>query len=203
LRKETATTAGNGTTTGNGTTASSATTSATNGGGTVTVTGSLTASGAMTVSGDLKIVGMVESEFLKKLRELAFKTDSDGKQIWPPDSVLGNTIASRKLLSQEFMDAWDALFMLEEKLVPVPTDGAPGSAKALIKDLIDATHWPLSSPTPAPLVPVPVPEPWNTGPHQLAFRRYEVTCAMDILMRAFRNKGAGTGGENTGVPPER
>jgi len=193
-------------TNGNGTTAGDAAatklTAAAETGGSVTVTGSLTANGTMTVSGDLKIVGMIESEFLKQVREIFFKKDENGKQIWPPDDAIGSSPASRKRMSHEFTDAFDALFMREEGLDD-PTGGPPGSALALVKQLIDATNWPIVDETDATHVPVPVPDPWNTGPRQLAFRRYEVSCAMDILMRAFRSKGTGTGGENTGLPPDR
>ncbi len=155
---------------------------------TVNITGAITYTGSssVTISGDVNVIGMVESEFLSKFRE-KFAGNGAPKP-WPRQST--NTPAE---FCTEFTDVLRALFLRNEGSV-TPPDGAPGSAKQIIKELIAETDWPADSPKAA------VPEPWNSNGQSAAFRRYEISCAIYILMRTF--DGLGSGGGSTPFPPD-
>jgi hypothetical protein len=150
--------------------------------------GTLTVAGSVSVTGKVTVVGLIESVFLRKLRE-KFSGSGDMDKAWPPDAIRED----EKAMANEFNDAFSALFLLREGRKKPDADGAEGSAKKLIKELIDETGWPDDK------VKVPVPEPWNTNDRFDLFRRYEISSAMDIMMRAFTAKGAG--GEVTDHPP--
>jgi len=142
----------------------------------------------------VRVVGVIESEFLKKLRA-KFVGNVAGQQLWPPQAALENGAAAKELAAQEFTDAFRALFLLREDFVQPPGDGAEGSARKLIRELIDETGWPFFNDK------VPVPEPWSSTDKRDKFRRYEVSSAMDVLMRLFHAKGAGGGSSD--MPPDR
>ena len=155
-------------------------------------TGTLSVSGTLAVTGNISVVGIIESEFLRKFREKFFGKPGE-EQPWPTTELM----MDNKRLAEEFTDAFRTLFLLREEFDPPAADGADGSAKKLIKQLIDDTGWPLFNEK------VPVPEPWSASDKRDRFRRYEVSAAMDIMMRAFHCKGTGGGGETTGLPPDR
>ena len=106
---------------------------------------------------------------------------------WPRATV--NTPAE---VCTEFTDVFRALFLRREGSID-PSPGERGSAKQMIKELIEKTGWPDSD-------SIAVPEPWKD--RVVAFRRYEIACTMDILMRAFHAKGAG-GPDSPQLPPDR
>jgi len=155
------------------------------------LSGTFALSGTLTVTGDVKVTGTVDSAFLKKLRTKFIGPDPDN-QVWPSDDAVDD----EELAASEFIDAFRALFMLREDGVPPPA-GAPGSAKQLIKELVDETGWPAFNEN------VAVPAPWNTPEKRDSFRRYEVSSAVDVLMRVYHMKGASAGGEPTQLPPDR
>jgi hypothetical protein len=132
-------------------------------------------------TGDVKVVGSIDSLFLQKFRE---KFVTSGK--WPRSST--NTPGE---WSAEFMDVFRAMFLrIEGSETPDP--GPANSAKQLIRELIAETGWPKPE-------QMPVPDPWKDRP--MAFRRYEIVQAMDIMMRVFQPKGLG--GDSSGLPPDR
>jgi len=157
------------------------------------VEGAFLISGALNITGNVKVFGTVDSEFLKLLKQKFAQTDANGKLLWPPDAIMEDEVA----IAGEFTDAFVALFKLQEGGIGPPTDGVPGRAKKLIEELVVATGWPAFNLT------VPVPAPWNKEDRRDSFRRYEVSAAVDVLMRIYHLKGAGGSAEPTGLPPDR
>src|SRR3954471_5618207 len=151
------------------------------------VTGAIsyTGSSSVTIAGDVSIIGMIESPFLKAFRDKFI--GSGAEPAWPRATV--NTPAE---FATEFTDLLRTLFLRREASVS-PPDGAPGSAKQMIKELLDDTQWPDK-------IKSPVPEPWNSNGHFVAFRRYEIACALNILMQTYNSSGQGGG--IGGYPPD-
>jgi len=153
------------------------------------VTGTLTCTGtsSVTVNGDVTVVGMVESEFLGKFREKF--VGSGAAKPWPRAAV--NTKAE---FSTEFTDVFRSMFLRREASID-PPEGEPGSAKQMIKELIEETGWPDNA-------AIPVAEPWKSQGRVVAFRRYEITCAMYILMQEYHaQNNDGAGGGSSELPP--
>jgi len=166
------------------------------GGGNVTVIGKVTGTGTITVGGELKVVGMVESPFLKMVRE-TFTQTNGGTQLWPPEGAMDSTPDSRELLAKEFADAIHAMVRRREDQSFTMPDGPHGSAKKLLKTLVEATRWPAFDNN-----SIAVPEPWSIPQRRDSFRRYEAACTVEIMMRAFHAKGTGTGGDTPKMPPD-
>lgn len=141
------------------------------------------------VSGQPMITASIESEFLRKLRAKLIG-NVPSVQAWP----LAEIMDMESEVSDEFTDAFQALFLALEGAMP-PFDGRAGSAKKLIMELIEETEWPAFNDK------VPVPAPWNVAMKQDAFRRYEVSAAMDVMMRLYHAKGAGAP-DSPKLPPD-
>jgi hypothetical protein len=131
--------------------------------------------------------GLVESEFLKQFRARFVTPPNAENPSWPRETV--NTPME---YANEFVAVFRSLFMLLEGEV-VPPVGPAHSAKQMINELVDETHWPNGK-------DVPVPTPWK-GDRARAFRRYEIAAAINILMKVY-DKG-GPGGDPSGYPPQR
>src|SRR5262245_19448783 len=125
--------------------------------------------------------GLVESEFMKKFREKF--VGSGLPRPWPRETV--NTPAE---FASEFVAVFRSMFMLlvDDEL---PPEGPPKSAKQMIKELITETGWPIGE-------TVPVPDPWKAT-RLRAFRRYEISACIAILMQAYKG---GPGGDPSGYP---
>jgi len=130
--------------------------------------------------------GLVESEFLKKFRAKFVGSDAENKP-WPRQTV--NTPLE---YANEFVAVFRSLFMLLED-DEVPPTGPAHSARQMVKELIDETHWPSGA-------AVPVPTPWKVK-RVRAFRRYEIGAAISILMEEYNARGPG--GDPSGYPPQR
>ena len=128
--------------------------------------------------------GLVESEFLKKFREKFVGTGLP--KPWPRVTV--NTPTE---YANEFVAVFRSMFMLLED-DEVPPEGPPNSAKQMIKELIAETEWPTGE-------SIPVPDPWKLT-RVRAFRRYEISACIAILMQAYKG---GPGGDPSGYPPQR
>ena len=111
---------------------------------------------------------MVESEFLKKFRAKFVGSDQENPP-WPRETV--NTALE---YANEFVAVFRSLFMLLEH-DDVPLTGPAKSARQMVKDLIDETHWPNGE-------SIPVPAPWKVN-RARAFRRYEIGAAINISWR--------------------
>jgi len=159
------------------------------------VSGAFVISGMIGVTGNVKVTGTIESAFLAKLRE-KFSGANPDEPIWPPDAIMQMDEGRDALVAQEFIDVFRALFMLREAGDPPPADGAEGSAKKLLAQLIAETGWPDFE---APAT-VPVPPPWDNTDDRDPFRRYEISAAMDVLMRLYHAKGPAGGSD---LPPDR
>ena len=145
----------------------------------------------LTVTGTVSVVGMIDSEFIKKFRAKFLGTGATARP-WPPASAVGMP----SIAKDEFVDAFSLLFMLKEDFAPVPTDGAPGSARKLIQELIEETGWPVD------MDKAPIPAPWNVAEKADQFRRYEIGCALNLMMSAYDSPAGGVGGGSTPFPPD-
>jgi hypothetical protein len=163
------------------------------GAGTVTNTAAagdtLNIRGSVSVTGPVTIVGTIESDFLNKFR-VKFGVPGQTPRPWPSNDILSKP----DKMVEEFKDVLHALFICRETFADPPTGGTAGSAKKLIEDLIKDNEWPHK------FEKAPVPAPWKTDKERDLFRRYEVSAAMDILMRAY--DAAGAGGGSTPFPPD-
>ena len=130
--------------------------------------------------------GIIESEFLKKFRA-KFTTADAGTPAWPRQSV--NTPAE---FASEFTAVFRSMFLLLED-DEVPAAGPAKSAKQMIKELIEETGWPDGT-------MVPVPDAWKLKRYR-AFRRYEISASIAILMEIYNSLGPG--GDPSGYPPQR
>jgi len=129
--------------------------------------------------------GMVSSKFIKKLEE-TFAPANAGVTFWttvfsPP----GDTHRNAKI-RDDLGDSLRLLFQAREVTSPadlVPIPGSPGSATELMVAVLAATGWPKNP------AQYPVPSAWK---HDAAvFRRYEIACAINILLRAYNTLGSG------------
>lgn len=136
--------------------------------------------------------GLIESEFVQQIRA---KIMGDGAvPNWPPAGITdADAIA-------DMNDALALLFLQNEgKPLPSKIPAAKSLAK-IVRDLLGKSKWPAEPPK----IPVRFhPDPSIELPNRMAaFRRYEVACAFNIMMRAF-HVGAGAAGSDTDWPPQR
>jgi hypothetical protein len=138
--------------------------------------------------------GMADSAFIKKLRE-AFLSPATSLSLW--NNEFADPTASNRtdLIAADIAGAFRSVFLRNENsaLKPAPEPGAANSATKLMEELLldAAKEWPDD------LTKFPVPAPYKVA----AFRRYEIACAVSVMMHAF-NKG-GPGGDPANFPPTR
>jgi hypothetical protein len=128
--------------------------------------------------------GMVESDFIILLR--ARLIGVGGTPTWPPSTMTPDQVIA------DMNAALQVLFLRREQGV-IPAGGAPaGTAVAIVTSILTDTSWPNEPPN--------VPEPWHDGAF-VAFRRYEIACAGNLMMMAFQLSFAGGG--TAGWPPQK
>lgn len=130
--------------------------------------------------------GMVESDFITTLRQTLMGQD---KNLWPPDKLIDEPEKALKQVTAMFR----ALFMRVERRKALPA--APeNSALGIVSKMLKKSKWPNEKDK-----KFPVPAAYKDD-EVLAFRRYEVTCAMALFYQSFH--GAGGGGVPTDWPPK-
>jgi len=135
----------------------------------------------------LSRLGMLSSKFITRMRD-AFLGPEGSAQLWGDDFADPD---DKQLIGEDLSTALRSMFLrLEIAPRPAPLPGTPGSATKLLAQLITETNWPEND------ADFPTPRPWGHD----TFRRYEITCAVNILMRAYNLHGPG--GPPT-WPPER
>lgn len=133
--------------------------------------------------------GMVESEFISTLRSILIPKGKK-KGPWPPREVLDDPA---KVLAQ-----MKAMFGALFDRLELHTDlrrGPTGSAQRIVFDMLAGSDWPNPKDK-----RFPVPSEYSGKKLALAFRRYEISCAMAIFYRAFHR--AGVAGSPTEWPPK-
>ena len=131
--------------------------------------------------------GMVESAFIKELRAILIpKGDKRGP--WPPRKLLPRPDKIRDQMTAMFTMLFDRLELHDDL-----QRGPENSAQRIVFDLLARTDWPFGEKD------FPVPRKWS-GKSLLAFRRYEISCAMGIFYRAFNKFGPQ--GSPTDWPPK-
>jgi len=139
--------------------------------------------------------GMLNSSFIRKLRN-TFLKGTDATQLWSVGFATGDPVQRKVLIKEDLADCFRSLFQVHESTPPAPPlPGTPTSATQLMASLITQTGWAEDIDG-----KVPVPAPWNAADED-QFRRYEVACAMNILMQAYSLFGE-SGGRPT-WPPEK
>jgi hypothetical protein len=131
---------------------------------------------------------MVASQFIVKLRD-TFLSEDAIDNLWSPQFTDPDAPNRNALIAADIASAFRSLFMRNEARA-APEPGAVDSAAKRMKELIEETQWPENA-------AFPVPAPFNED----AFRRYEVGCAVAILMEAFHR--GGPGGDPSNFPPTR
>ena len=131
--------------------------------------------------------GMMDSAFIKTLRSIVTPKGEE-KGPWPPESVLRDASKVRDQMTAMFAALFDSL-ELHDELRKGPKD----SAQRIVFDMLKGSAWPRADKK------FPVPAKWS-GDRLLAFRRYEVSCAMSIFYRAFNRFGPT--GSPTDWPPK-
>lgn len=122
-----------------------------------------------------------DSAFIAGLRARFF---SEGVPQWPPAGMT---------LEAEIADLSAAtgklLFKCEKQASVVTVSGTPGSAENIVSNYLASLGWPGSPPE--------IPEQWRGT--AIAFRRFEVGRAVDVMLQSFHMiKGGGPG---QGWPP--
>jgi hypothetical protein len=136
--------------------------------------------------------GMVPSPFIAKLRE-TFLSPGGLAQLWTPEFTSLDASNRKALIGADIASAFRSLFLRNELHGSTNAEpGAPGSAAKLMKELIEveAVDWPDGT-------TFAIPE----GFEHDTFRRYEVGCAVAIMMEAFHRRNPG--GEPTDFPPSK
>jgi hypothetical protein len=131
--------------------------------------------------------GMIESAFIKTLRSIV-TPKHEKKGPWPPESVLKDNSKVRDQMTAMFAALFDSLERHDDL-----RQGPKGSAQRIVFDMLKGSSWPLADKK------FPVPGKWS-GERLLAFRRYEISCAMGIFYRAFNMFGPK--GSPTDWPPK-
>jgi hypothetical protein len=132
--------------------------------------------------------GMIESAFIKTLRSIVTpKHEKRGP--WPPKNILDDSSKVRDQMTAMFAALFDSLERHDD-LRP----GPKGSAQRIVFDMLKGSSWPLVDKK------FPVPRKWSVDERLLAFRRYEISCAMGIFYRAFNMFGPQ--GSPTDWPPK-
>ena len=132
--------------------------------------------------------GMVESKFIAGLRN-TLMPDGNLPQPWPPRGIIND----RAKLVAEMTTMFRALFLRFEKHLDIPR-GPANSALRVVSDMLKGSKWPLADRK------FPLPAEYNNKKGKVAFRRYEITCAMALFYQALH--GAGGGGVPTDWPPK-
>src|SRR5205085_10843341 len=112
-----------------------------------------------------KKTGMIDSAFIKTLRSIVTPKGEE-KGPWPPDSALRDASKVREQMTAMFEALFDALELHDDL-----RKGAKGSAQRIVFDMLKGSSWPLADKK------FPVPGKWS-GDRLLAFRRYEISCAI-------------------------
>lgn len=133
--------------------------------------------------------GMVESNFISKLRETILPDDEDDAP-WPPEDFAND---KEKALTQ-MNTLFKALFMRVERKRKLP-DASPKSALGIVSAMLAGSKWPKVDDT-----KFPVPAEYQSELAKLSFRRYEVSCAISLFYHAFNE--AGGAGSPTEWPPK-
>jgi hypothetical protein len=136
--------------------------------------------------------GLVASQFILKLRE-TFLSQEAHQDLWSNEFTNSSSNNRNALIAADIASAFRSVFMRNEEGA-APEPGGEGSAARRMKALLDgeASAWPDD------VEAFPVPEPFDHD----KFRRYEVGCAVAVLMEAFHNNGAGAGGASD-FPPTK
>jgi len=126
--------------------------------------------------------GMVDSKFLKELRE-AFLSPAALSSLWNAQFTRSAAPNRKELIAADIAGAFRSVFMRNEVPTLEPESGAANSATKLMKEVLlgDAKDWPRD------LTKFPVPPPYRAA----AFRRYEIACAVSIIMQAYNKHGPG------------
>jgi hypothetical protein len=127
---------------------------------------------------------MIESDFIVEFRKKFI--DEDGAPLWEPD------VSMPMAVSNDIAAVLRKLYLLAEGK-PQASSGDPGSAELMVSELITELGWPASP---------PVPTDWQTTPGAIRFfRRYEIACAVNILLQT---RSLVDGGNNPpGWPPKK
>ncbi len=138
--------------------------------------------------------GLIESDFVKLMRA---KIIGDGDvPNWPAE---GQVLTDADAIA-DMNDALTLLFLRNEgKPLPSKIPAAKSLAK-IVRDLLGKTKWPEEPPK----IPTRFRPDSELGlpNRKAAFRRYEVACAFNIMMKAF-HMGGGAAGSGTDWPPQR
>lgn len=133
--------------------------------------------------------GMVESNFIATLRATLMENPA-GKP-WPSIELENQR---EKILSQ-MTTMFRALFMRVERRRAIPK-ASKKSALGVVTTMLGKSKWPKPNDT-----KFPVPDEYKDAELVLAFRRYEVCCAMNIFYQAYHGSGGG-GGSSPDWPPK-
>jgi hypothetical protein len=127
---------------------------------------------------------MVESEFIVQFRGIFF--NDEGVPQWDPN------VEQHVAVSNDVAAVFRKLYLLLKEQPQSPS-GDPGSAERMVSDLLATMDWPNDP---------PVPNDWlaDDGTKRV-FRRYEIACAMNILMQVLNVLDPG--GDPAGWPPKR
>ena len=137
--------------------------------------------------------GLIESDFVKLLRDRIIG-DGDAPN-WPPE---GEVLSDVDAIA-EMNDALTLLFLRNEgKPLPGKIPGAKSLAK-IVRDLLGKSKWPAEPPK----IPTRFRPDAALGlkNRKAVFRRYEVACAFNIMMKAFHMGSAA--GSGTEWPPQK
>ena len=142
-----------------------------------------------------RITGLIESDFVKKLR--ARIIGDDGMPIWPAELEVDH---EEEDAIRQINLACELLFLRCEG-EPLPSKIHPArSLPRIIQELFnEVPNWPDNEPP-------RVPRRFKEGPKRPdrfnMFRRYEVACAFNIMMKAWdmSQSGGSTGAE---WPPQK
>lgn len=138
--------------------------------------------------------GLLDSKFILKLRE-EFTNPGlpPGQSLWDDNFASSGTPGRKQLIADDIARSFNALFMrLELGADPPTTSTTPraNSSEKIILSLLGtgSGNWP-NDPS------YPIIGTWT----KKAFRRYEISAAMYIILSAFNSSGSG--GEPSGLPP--
>jgi hypothetical protein len=133
--------------------------------------------------------GLLDSAFIIKLRE-TFITDDAQENLWNEDFVDPDAADRKALIAADIASAFRSAFMRCEKHAD-PEPGTANSAAKMMAEVLEETDWPTN------VAEFPVLGDFDAK----AFRRYEVACAMYIIMQAYQR--GNPGGGPTSLPPSR
>ena len=128
-------------------------------------------------SGSLSKFGMVDSKFIAKLRTEFL--GAAGATLWGPGFASPASPNLKAMIGADLADAFRSMFLVLEDTVnaPAPLPGTTDSATQRVASVIAATGWPDNDTNFA------VPAEWDEADQ--VFRRYEIACAVNILLQAY------------------